>query len=160
MIRALPYTNDQPHLVKIEQHMDNRGVFTEVFSPYLPYLVDFSRPSEGLFIKQVMVSMSYSGVIRGMHSHSTQWDFWYLLNGSIWVQTYYVGKESINEYHHEFFLNGNNGQILIIPPGHAHGYKTLGNKPCTMLYGVSEPYDRGNPDEIKHGETMDGLITW
>ena len=123
--------------------------------------MNFGGPIEtGVFVQQVSVSMSYPGIIRGMHSHKKQWDFWYLLQGSVWVQIYYVGPDPVDEYHYEFFLNGNNGYMLTIPPGWAHGYKVLNNNPCMMLYGVSEIYNGSNPDEVKHGETMDGLITW
>jgi len=46
-----------------------------------------------------------------------------------------------------FYMGEKNYALLLIPPGVAHGYRVLGNKPAGLFYHVDQTYNPNNPDE-------------
>jgi dTDP-4-dehydrorhamnose 3,5-epimerase len=45
------------------------------------------------------------------------------------------------------FAGETNPVLIVIPPGVAHGYQVLGNKPALVFYHTTESYKAENADE-------------
>ena len=118
----------------LERHADERGWFGELArASALP------KP-----IRQVNVSHSRRGVIRGLHYHERgQDDLFVCLAGSVRVV---VLDRTTGEVFSEDI--GDDNPVAIYVPGiHAHGYEALTD--ALFVYLVTEEYDAAEPDE--HG---------
>ena len=90
----------------------------------------------------------FNGVIKAWHYHNIQTDWWYIASGVMRVGLCDMRKESITFMKIMDFLLGDlqPAQVLKIPPGIAHGCKTV-QGPVNLLYVTSHIY---NPaDEIR-----------
>ncbi|HEX8099846.1 MAG TPA: dTDP-4-dehydrorhamnose 3,5-epimerase family protein [Actinomycetota bacterium] len=103
-------------LFELEPHADERGSVTEVFRrSWLP----MDRE-----ILQANLSLSRPGVLRGLHFHREQSDYWCLLRGAAFVGLYDLRTRSPSEgvkagvrLSSETASRG-----VYIPPGVAHGF--------------------------------------
>jgi dTDP-4-dehydrorhamnose 3,5-epimerase len=124
--------------IPLTRHEDERGWFGELArASALP------KP-----IRQVNLSRSRQGVIRGLHYHLRgQDDLFVCLEGMVRVvvldrETGETDTEDI----------GDSRPMAIYVPGHlAHGYEALTD--CLFCYLVTEEYDPADPDE--HGVAWD-----
>jgi dTDP-4-dehydrorhamnose 3,5-epimerase len=95
-------------------------------------------------IRQVNVSHSRRGVIRGLHFHERgQDDVFACLAGTVRVV---VLDRTTGETFSED-IGDDNPTAIYVPGVHAHGYEALTDALFTYL--VTEEYDAANPDE--HG---------
>jgi dTDP-4-dehydrorhamnose 3,5-epimerase len=124
--------------IPLRRYEDERGWFCELRrDTVLP------RPTV-----QTNVSLSYRGVIRGLHYHERgQDDLFACLQGMARVvvldrSTGDVFTEDIGE---------DNPVALYIPGHHAHGFEALTD--LLFVYHVTEEYDPADPDE--HGIPWD-----
>jgi dTDP-4-dehydrorhamnose 3,5-epimerase len=124
--------------IPLQLYADERGWFCELRrDSVLP------RPT-----LQTNVSLSYRGVIRGLHYHERgQDDLFVCLQGTARVvvldrSTGDVFTEDIGE---------DNPVALYIPGHHAHGFEALTD--LLFVYHVTEEYDPTDPDE--HGIPWD-----
>ena len=114
---------------------DERGGFLELFrSSWFP------AAFEGEI--QLNLSMSRAGVVRGLHYHKAQHDFWVLIEGSLRVVL--VDLRSGSPTCMRCVTAGeaemsSEGDCLLIPPGVAHGYASTSDS--RLLYVVSRLYD-------------------
>jgi dTDP-4-dehydrorhamnose 3,5-epimerase-like enzyme len=118
----------------LARHEDERGWFAELArASALP------KP-----IRQVNLSRSRRGVIRGLHYHERgQDDLFVCLAGTARVV---VLDRSTGETFSEDIGDAN--PVAIYVPGiHAHGWEALTD--CVFAYLVTEEYDAADPDE--HG---------
>jgi dTDP-4-dehydrorhamnose 3,5-epimerase len=93
-------------------------------------------------IKQVNLSYSRKGVIRGLHYHERgQDDLFVCLQGMVRVVV--LDRESGDVFTED--IGDANPVALYIPGIHAHGYEALTD--CLFAYLVSEEYDASDPDE-------------
>jgi dTDP-4-dehydrorhamnose 3,5-epimerase len=126
---------------QLAKHADERG-----------YLMELLRSDDPIFSKfgQCYVSMNYPGVVRAWHWHQKQDDFFVVVKGMTKVGLYDMreGSPTRGEVD-EFYLGDNNNIVLKIPPGVAHGYKTVGVEPSLLINFPSEVYDREEPDEYR-----------
>lgn len=119
-------------------HADARGSFTELWRASWSH----ELPAEARVVQmaQANVSRSASGVLRGLHFHQRQEDFWVALDGRA-----FVGLVDLRP-----LLEGGNrpsietleletGDALYIPQGVAHGF--YAPEPLTLVYMVSNEYD-------------------
>lgn len=88
-------------------------------------------------------SISKKGVVRGMHYQSPpedQYKMVYCLSGKILdvILDLRVGSPTYGS-HASIEISADNGDILIIPPGFAHGFCALSDK-VIMQYKVSSVY--------------------
>jgi dTDP-4-dehydrorhamnose 3,5-epimerase len=118
----------------LRRYEDERGWFSELArASALP------KP-----IRQVNLSRSRAGVIRGLHFHERgQDDLFACLEGMVRVVV-------LNQETGEVFTEdiGDDNPVAIYVPGvHAHGYEALTD--CLFCYFVTEEYDPADPDE--HG---------
>jgi dTDP-4-dehydrorhamnose 3,5-epimerase len=119
-------------------HEDERGWFAE-----LVRAGDLPKP-----IRQVNLSRSRRGVIRGLHYHERgQDDVFVCLAGMVRVVVLDRASGEV------FTLDiGDENPVAIYVPGiHAHGYEALTD--CLFAYLVTEEYDAADPDE--HGVHWD-----
>ncbi|BCV25999.1 dTDP-4-dehydrorhamnose 3,5-epimerase family protein [Gelria sp. Kuro-4] len=124
---------------KLLRHPDDRGFFQEIL-----------RDDEGLLERfgQASMSKTYPGVIKAFHYHEEQDDLWFFPVGNAQVVLYDLREDSPT--HGEtnvFYLGEDNPELLLIPKGVAHGYRTLGEKPAIIIYFTTRSYNRENPDE-------------
>ena len=124
---------------QVTRHADERGFLMELLRSDDPFFTKFG---------QCYVSMNYPGVVRAWHWHQKQDDFFVVVKGMIKVGLYDMreGSPTRGEVN-EFYLGDNNNIVLKIPPGVAHGYKTVGVEPSLLVNFPSEVYNREEPDE-------------
>lgn len=116
----------------LRRHEDDRGWFAELArASALP------KP-----IRQVNLSRSRAGVIRGLHYHLRgQDDVFVCLAGTVRVV---VLDRTTGEAWSEDV--GDENPVAVYVPGiHAHGYEALTD--CLFAYLVTEEFDAADPDE-------------
>jgi dTDP-4-dehydrorhamnose 3,5-epimerase len=124
------------HGVQIRElisHTDVRGSLAEVYRrEWFP---------EAESVVQVNLSRSRAGVLRGMHFHRRQTDYWCFVEGSAFVGLFDLRAGSPSERQAQTFgldtasvLRG-----LVIPPGVAHGF--YAETDVTLLYLVDRAFD-------------------
>lgn len=114
---------------------DDRGSFTEAACDSILQMVS------GHHIRQVNVSISKPRVLRAMHVHAKQTDFWYIAKGiaEVAVQSPDMVSETKVLYP---------GHGVIIPPKVGHGFLALDD--LILIYAVSQEFDHENPDEYEY----------
>jgi dTDP-4-dehydrorhamnose 3,5-epimerase len=122
----------------LDRHTDERGWFAELArASALP------KP-----IRQVNLSRSCRGVIRGLHYHERgQDDLFVCLAGTVRV----VVLDRMNGETFSEDIGDENPVAIYVPGIHAHGYEALTD--ALFAYLVTEEYDAMDPDE--HGVAWD-----
>lgn len=130
---AEPTTIPDVKLVQYRVFGDDRGRFMETFrTAWFP-----ERTWE---IVQSNRSISTAGVLRGLHYHHHQVDFWQVVTGKI-----RVGLADLRRASPAFGatatidLDADEPSGLFIPVGVAHGFYAMTD--CTLLYLVDNYYD-------------------
>jgi dTDP-4-dehydrorhamnose 3,5-epimerase len=120
----------------VERHTDERGSFRELWRAGAADGIDDTAP----FV-QVNVSTSAAGVLRGLHLHRRQLDYWVVASGLAFVALVDVRP----------LLDGSArapsietrelrpDDWVVIPTGVAHGFLAL--EPLELLYLVTNVYD-------------------
>lgn len=116
-------------------HEDERGSFIEWYRAST--FSEFAARTP----QQVNVSRSIPGVLRGIHYHHHQHDYWFIASGLAQV----VVHNRTTSTHESRDLGPGHG--VTIPPGIGHGFLALTD--LTLLYAVTQEYARHDPDE--HG---------
>jgi dTDP-4-dehydrorhamnose 3,5-epimerase len=114
--------------IPLEPHQDDRGSLVEVFRrAWVP------GPNEVL---QANLSISRQGVLRGLHFHRQQADYWCVLSGKAFVGLYDLRVGSPSEANKAEIAIVAEGQRygLYVPPGVAHGF--LAETEISLLYLV------------------------
>jgi dTDP-4-dehydrorhamnose 3,5-epimerase len=130
-------------LVPLETHEDDRGSFVELFRESwiegVPPMV------------QANLSRSRAGVLRGLHFHREQADFWVLLSGTQFVGLYDLrsGSPTAGRKLELRMVQGDGANGLYVPPGVAHGF--YAESDVELLYLV----DRFFTGEDEHGIAWD-----
>lgn len=133
----------EPFLLKTFMADDDRGTFCKPISPSFP---SKKTPFE---VVELYWSKSAKGTIRGMHFQVQPFEGWkavWVSQGAICDVVVQVDhtKQSPNVF--EFFLSEKTSNVLIIPPGFAHGFQSL-EENSIVNYAVSSMYspehDRG-----------------
>jgi dTDP-4-dehydrorhamnose 3,5-epimerase len=133
----------------IARHADSRGAFRELWrASAFPALTpgDTGAPagSEPRFV-QANLSSSAAGVLRGLHYHRRQLDYWVVAAGRAFVALVDVRPVA----------DGRGGAVVetrelaaddwvVIPAGVAHGFLAL--EPLELVYLVTNEFD--NRDEL------------
>jgi dTDP-4-dehydrorhamnose 3,5-epimerase len=104
-------------LLFLESHPDDRGAFTEMYRREW-------LPSDGREMVQGNLSLSHSNVLRGLHFHRKQADYWCVVRGTAFVALFDLRAGSPTEGKKaELSMSGNGAyQGLYIPRGVAHGF--------------------------------------
>jgi len=124
-------------LVDLNTHADDRGRFTEIFRKEWFPATEWNSVQSNR-------SESAPGVLRGLHYHHKQVDYWYVMNGTIRACLADLRRSSPTfKSSQTIELSGDSGLGLFIPTGVAHGFYAL--TPATLIYIVDQYYD-GNDE--------------
>jgi dTDP-4-dehydrorhamnose 3,5-epimerase len=127
------------HIKKLLRHCDERGFLLEV-------LRDDDRLMERF--GQTTYTLTYPGVIKAFHWHKHQHDLWFVARGEAMVVLYDLREDSPTYRRTQVIFAGEHvPQLILIPPGVAHGYKVLGSEPVGLFYHTTRSYDPADPDE-------------
>jgi dTDP-4-dehydrorhamnose 3,5-epimerase len=132
-------------LGRIARHADNRGSFRELWrESAFPALTskDAGAPPETLprFV-QANLSTSAAGVLRGLHYHRRQLDYWVVASGRAFIALVDVrpvaSAEAVRAPVETHELGAD--EWVVIPSGVAHGFLAL--EPLELLYLVTNEFD-------------------
>ena len=124
-------------------HTDARGTLRELWR----------RSSQPFEVRQVLVTTSNAGALRGMHFHLRQSDLCYVPVGLIFMALIDLRGEQPTK--DELWLG--DGDSILIPPGVGHGYVT--EKGATVCYLLSEEVD-GSDEFGFRFDDPDAAIRW
>jgi dTDP-4-dehydrorhamnose 3,5-epimerase len=124
--------------VPIRAFEDERGRFMETFRrSWFPW-VDWDR-------LQGNRSDSKPGVLRGLHYHHLQVDYWYVPNGMIRAAMVDLRPSSPTYMATQTLEIGDTSNVgVFIPVGVAHGFVALTD--ATLMYMVNNYYDGGKDE--------------
>lgn len=137
-------------LVRLDGPADERGRFLETFRrewlPDAPPMVQANR------------SDSRAGVLRGLHYHRHQADYWYAVAGRLFVALHDLRASSSTDGGSQWLEIGEGAEIgVYIPSGVAHGFCALTD--VTLTYLVDRYYDPS--DELGLAwDDPDAAIPW
>jgi dTDP-4-dehydrorhamnose 3,5-epimerase len=131
---------------------DERGAFTETFRQ--GWLAEEDPP-----VVQSNFSRSGIGVVRGMHFHRTQIDWWVFLEGTAFVALCDLrpGSAARGMVATGTFEAGETFTALKIPPGVAHGFCAV--SAVALQYMVTEYHD-GTDEHGFAWDDPDAAIPW
>lgn len=131
-------------IITLKAFQDSRGQFMETFRREWFPDVDWSRIQHNR-------SDSKAGVLRGLHYHFHQIDYWYVSAGIIRAAMVDLRRSSPTYMQTQLLEMGDDRHLgLFIPSGVAHGFYALTD--CTVSYVVNNYYDGGNDE---HGVAWD-----
>ena len=144
-------------LIELKLYRDDRGYFTERYVQ--ERFKDFGLPVN--FI-QDNHSRSKPGVIRGLHyqTNPAQGKLVGAIRGKIWDVVVDIRKGSPTYGKWEAVeLSDENGRLLWVPAGFAHGFCVLGTEDADVMYKVDAPYSPKTEGGIVYNDP-DLKITW
>lgn len=142
----IPVEIDDVQLRRLTVHGDHRGrVFEGWREEWTPFTV-----------RQLTEGRAQQGVLKGLHLHYIQWDYWRIVKGRMLVGLYDARPGSATQGKQVTIeMNTEEPTSLAIPPGVAHGYYAL--EDVEMIYLLSEVY---NPAD-EHGVHWNSVgIDW
>ncbi len=138
--------------VKLRPFGDERGRFMETFRK------DWF-PQRNWDILQMNRSDSQAGVLRGLHFHHHQVDYWCVAKGMIRAGMVDLRPSSPTYLHTQTIEIGDFNEMgLFIPIGVAHGFLALSD--VTLTYIVDNYYDNGRDENGVAWNDPDIGIDW
>ena len=154
-ILSTPFTGLK--IVQLKIYNDNRGFFVERFNKKL--FQDLGLPVDYF---QDNHSLSTPNVIRGLHfqNNPSQAKLVGCLRGKILDVAVDIRKDSptLGKYF-SIELSAENGKLLFIPEGFAHGFAVLGNEPADVMYKVDNQFSKEGDGGIRFNDP-DLKIDW
>jgi dTDP-4-dehydrorhamnose 3,5-epimerase len=131
---------------------DDRGSFTETFRQTW-------LPAGDPLVVQSNLSRSKAGVLRGMHFHRSQTDWWVFLEGTAFVALcdLRIGSPARGTVAAETLDTANGLRALSIPPGVAHGF--CAQSDVALQYMVTAYHD-GSDESGFAWDDPDAAIAW
>ncbi len=137
-------------VVDLTSHADERGSVAEV---YRESWLAAARP-----VIQANLSVSRPGVLRGLHFHREQSDYWIPVGGTAFVGLYDLRRGSPTEgTKAELRIGDDARRALLIPPGVAHGF--YAESELRLLYFV-DAYYTGDDEFGLAWDDPDVAIEW
>lgn len=135
--------------VDLTAHGDDRGRFIETFrQEWFP-----QRPWDRI---QTNTSFSKAGVLRGLHYHHRQIDYWFVPVGKVRVGLCDLRRSSPARLKVETFeMGGGAWKGLFIPVGVAHGFYTVTDVVVTYL--VDNYYDGTDENGVAWNDPNIGI---
>ena len=137
-------------IVKLKIHHDDRGFFVERYNKKL--FAEFGLPTDYF---QDNHSFSHPNVIRGLHyqTNPVQAKLVGCLTGKILDVAVDIRKNSTTfGKYFSIELSAQNGTLLFIPAGFAHGFSVLDNKPADVMYKVDNSFSKEGDGGIKFND--------
>ena len=126
---------------------DSRGSFTEIWraSWFEPLTQSLTGAPDARFV-QANLSRSAKGVLRGLHYHRHQLDYWTVFSGKAYVALVDVRPVLADSKAAAIVETRilEQGEHVIIPAGVAHGFLAI--EPLELLYLVTAEWD--DSDEL------------
>jgi dTDP-4-dehydrorhamnose 3,5-epimerase len=133
---------------RLERHADARGAFRELwrasaFGSIAPADAG-AEPGATVRFVQANLSTSAAGVLRGLHYHRRQLDYWVVVSGRAFVALVDVRPLLDGTGPRAIVTTRELGadEWVVIPAGVAHGFLAL--EPLELLYLVTNEYDGGD----------------
>ncbi len=127
-------------IVQLKGFGDERGRFIETFRKEW-------FPQRSWEIVQSNRSDSKAGVLRGLHYHHHQVDYWYTINGRIRVGLVDLRRSSLTYMAKQTIEMGNGHEIgLFVPNGVAHGFVAITD--ATLAYIVDNYYNGSDENGV------------
>ena len=127
---------------KLERIGDRRGTFAELWraSAFGQLGIDATGLRDARFV-QANLSTSAAGVLRGLHYHRRQLDYWTVVGGRALVALVDVRPVVADPSARALVETRELGEggTVTIPTGVAHGFLAL--EPLSLLYLVTNEYD-------------------
>lgn len=129
---------------------DDRGFFTELARLGSDGLtLGAEADSDTRF--QLSVALSYPAVIKAIHYHFSQTDFWFPITGMLQVALFDFRTESTTFGQiNTLYLGVHRRWAIAIPPGVGHGYKVLGTEPAVLAYLTTRHYDPSDEGRLAY----------
>ena len=130
---------------KLERHADERGAFRELWraSAFGALAAAETGSPRGVTPRFVQANLSSSaaGVLRGLHYHRRQLDYWVVAAGRAFVALVDVRPLAMRTGPRAIVETRELGpdEWVVIPAGVAHGFLAL--EPLDVLYLVTNEYD-------------------
>jgi dTDP-4-dehydrorhamnose 3,5-epimerase len=144
-------------IIELNVYKDSRGFFVERFNKKT--FADHGLPTEYF---QDNFSRSIPGVIRGLHyqNNPAQAKLVGCVRGRILDVAVDIRKNSptFGKYF-SIELSGDNGKLLYIPAGFAHGFSVLGDEEADVHYKVDGIYNKAGEGGIVYDDP-DLNINW
>ena len=144
-------------VVQLKIYHDNRGFFVERFNKKL--FQDLGLPVDYF---QDNHSLSSPSVIRGLHfqNNPSQAKLVGCLRGKILDVAVDIRHDSstFGKYF-SIELSAENGKLLFIPAGFAHGFAVLGAEPADVMYKVDNQFSKEGDGGIRFNDP-DLKIDW
>ena len=144
-------------IIQLKIYHDNRGFFVERFNKKL-----FQELGLPVDYFQDNHSLSSPNVIRGLHfqNNPSQAKLVGCLRGKILDVAVDIRKDSptLGKYF-SIELSAENGKLLFIPEGFAHGFAVLGNEPADVMYKVDNQFSKEGDGGIRFNDP-DLKIDW
>jgi dTDP-4-dehydrorhamnose 3,5-epimerase len=133
-------------LITLDIFRDERGFFTERFNEQ-----EFASHGLPTRFLQDNHSRSAPGALRGLHyqANPAQGKLVGVVRGRIFDVVVDIRPESPTFGAHVVTeLDDQNGRLLWIPAGFAHGFSVVGHEPADVLYKVDSRYERATEGGI------------
>jgi dTDP-4-dehydrorhamnose 3,5-epimerase len=152
-IGALIQKPDSPDLiagVEIETgvvHPDDRGFFTELFRLGA---TPMTQKLPGQAALQASAALSYPGIIKALHYHFEQTDYWAPVCGMFQVILCDLKEGSKTHGRvNTLYVGALRPWRLKIPPGVGHGYKIISREPAVLVYLTDRFYNPQDEGRIE-----------
>ena len=138
-----------------EPHVDERGVFVETFrSGWAEHL-----PAGTRFVRDGQASNPRAGTVRGLHAQRGLGKLVRVAAGSVFDVIVDLRDGSPTWGRHvALTLSGDDGRVLFVPPGCAHGYATLTDR-AVVCYRFTGGYVPGDELGVRWSDPALG-IAW
>jgi dTDP-4-dehydrorhamnose 3,5-epimerase len=133
-VEPMPSLLPGVHYGALTGHRDERGTFTELWR------ASGLGAGAGSFV-QANLSTSSPGVLRGLHLHRRQLDYWVVVAGRVFVALVDV-RPQVGGFPGPTAVETRElraGDRVVIPAGVAHGFLSL--EAVQLLYLVTNEYD-------------------
>lgn len=139
-------------LIDLKRFEDSRGSFCEAFRA--------SWIKNPLPWVQWNVSRSRAGVLRGLHMHRRQTDYWHIVTGEAVAALVDVRPDSPTRGKAMCVpLSGDRPQAIAIPPGILHGFYATTD--LVLMYLLDQEYDPTDELSVRWNDQALGLPqTW
>lgn len=140
---------DGVQIATIKAYSDERGVFSEIFRQAWFPQVSWEK-------LQSNRSLSKANVLRGLHYHFHQVDYWYVPQGEIRAVLVDIRPHSATFKQTQIVpMGGDNNIGLFIPVGVAHGFYAVTD--CMLTYYVNNYYDNSDEFGVAWNDSTFGL---
>jgi len=149
---------DGVKFIQLPYHKDDTGEFSELGRVSGGIL----QALEGFKIAQISYSLLLPQAVKAFHLHFNQTDAWFVSPyDRLLVGLLDTRKDSKTvDKTMRLVLGAGVAQLLIIPPGVAHGAANPWGKPTSMIYFTDQQFSSANPDERRLPYDLFGKNFW